>query len=97
MGKVCTYVGLDVHKQDIVVAILSPGEIRCVYEAGPCGYVLQRQLLGAGVGCQVIAPSLVPVKPGERVGWLRCFRGIDTVTAMTVLGFLWAALSFDET
>ncbi len=96
MEKVSTHVGLDVHKRDIVVALLkagqeevvewkvlneergirrlvrklievAPGEIRCAYEAGPCGYVLQRQLLGAGIGCQVVAPSLVPVKPGERI------------------------------
>ena len=67
MEKVSTYVGLDVHQRDIVVAMLragqdevlewkvsnegrgirrlvrklvevAPGEIRCAYEAGPCGY-----------------------------------------------------------
>lgn len=43
------------------------GEIECVYEAGPCGYTLQRQLRAAGIGCQVVAPSLIPVKPGERI------------------------------
>ncbi len=47
---------------------LSPGaEVRCCYEAGPTGYALQRQLRAAGVGCTVIAPSLTPVKPGERI------------------------------
>jgi len=45
----------------------APGEVRCCYEAGPCGYVLQRQLKREGVGCIVIAPSLTPVKPGERI------------------------------
>jgi transposase len=42
-------------------------ELRCCYEAGPCGYVLQRQLAAMGVDCQVIAPSLIPQKPGDRV------------------------------
>ncbi len=37
------------------------------YEAGPCGFGLQRQLRSMNVDCQVIAPSLVPRKPGERV------------------------------
>jgi len=37
------------------------------YEAGPCGYVLYRQLLELGQDCQVVAPSLIPKKPGERV------------------------------
>ena len=41
--------------------------LRCCYEAGPCGYVLQRQLTAMGIECQVIAPSLIPQKPGERV------------------------------
>lgn len=37
------------------------------YEAGPCGYVLYRQLMGLGQDCQVVAPSLIPRKPGERI------------------------------
>jgi transposase len=41
--------------------------LRCCYEAGPCGYVLQRQLAAMGIECMVIAPSLIPQKPGERV------------------------------
>lgn len=41
--------------------------LQCCYEAGPCGYVLQRQLAGMGIDCKVIAPSLIPQKPGERV------------------------------
>jgi len=36
------------------------------YEAGPCGYVLYRQLLELGQDCQVEA-SLIPKEPGERV------------------------------
>jgi len=46
----------------------APGEVRSCYEAGPCGYALQRQLeAAAGVVCEVVAPSLIPVKPGERI------------------------------
>jgi transposase len=37
------------------------------YEAGPCGYALYRQLLSLGHDCQVVAPSLIPRKPGERI------------------------------
>ena len=39
----------------------------CCYEAGPTGFALQRQLQAKGVDCRVIAPSLIPRKPGERV------------------------------
>lgn len=38
-----------------------------VYEAGPCGYGLQRQLSRAGFTCHVCAPSKIPRKPGDRV------------------------------
>ncbi|KAI3595910.1 Transposase IS116/IS110/IS902 (plasmid) [Cupriavidus necator H850] len=41
--------------------------VRVVYEAGPCGYGLYRQLAGKGFDCMVCAPSLIPKKPGERV------------------------------
>jgi len=37
------------------------------YEAGPCGYGLHRTLTAKGVVCQVVAPSLMPRKPGDRV------------------------------
>jgi len=37
------------------------------YEAGPCGYGLYRQIIAAGHDCQVVAPSLIPQKPGERI------------------------------
>jgi len=43
------------------------GEVRIVYEAGPCGYELYRRLTKVGLHCQVAAPSLTPRKPGERV------------------------------
>lgn len=46
----------------------APGEIRVCYEAGTCGYALQRRLEAAGrVVCEVVAPSLIPRKPGERI------------------------------
>jgi len=38
-----------------------------VYEAGPCGYWLYRLLAKLGQQCYIVAPSLVPKKPGERV------------------------------
>lgn len=37
------------------------------YEAGPCGYGLYRQLIALGHDCLVVAPSLIPKKPGERI------------------------------
>ena len=45
----------------------APGPVRVFYEAGPCGYALQRQLTTARVTCEVVAPALIPRKPGERV------------------------------
>jgi transposase len=43
-------------------------ELVVCYEAGPCGYGLYRQLNGKpGVTCQVVAPSLIPRRPGDRV------------------------------
>src|SRR5256884_7012857 len=38
-----------------------------VYEAGPCGYWLYRYLARRGLSCHVVAPSLIPRKPGDRV------------------------------
>ena len=37
------------------------------YEAGPCGYGLYRDLTGQGFDCQVVAPSFIPKKPGDKV------------------------------
>jgi transposase len=97
MGKATAYVGLDVHKDTIAVALAEMGlrgevreygkiantpaavktlatklagrhgELRFCYEAGPCGYGIQRQLSGLGHDCQVVAPSLIPRKPGDRI------------------------------
>ena len=89
------FVGLDVHKETIAVAVAEPGRaaarllgsiahdvpkllkqlarygeprtVHVVYEAGPTGYGLQRLLSKKGYPCEVIAPSLVPKRPGERV------------------------------
>lgn len=88
-------VGLDVHKNTIVAAVLPAegervtetvrienqpqamerlatrvarrGTVAFVYEAGPCGDEVQRQLAGLGYRCAVIAPGLTPVRPGDRV------------------------------
>jgi transposase len=38
-----------------------------VYEAGPCGYWLYRYFMKKGYDCWVVAPSLIPKKPGDRV------------------------------
>lgn len=43
------------------------GGVELCYEAGPCGFEPQRRLVGHGLVCRVIAPSLVPRKPGDRV------------------------------
>ena len=43
------------------------GRLRVCYEAGPCGYGLHRQVTALGHDCTVVAPSLVPRRPGERV------------------------------
>jgi transposase len=45
----------------------SPEQLRACYEAGPTGFVLYWQLTQLGVECAVIAPTLVPKKPGDRV------------------------------
>lgn len=45
----------------------APGTVHLVYEAGPTGYGLQRALAAKGYACEVIAPSLVPKRSGERV------------------------------
>jgi transposase len=62
-----------------------PEQLRACYEAGPTGYVLYWQLSELGVKCEVIAPTLVPVKAGDRVKTdrrdaeklARCYRAGD--------------------
>jgi transposase len=45
----------------------SPEQLRACYEAGPTGFVLYWQLTQLGIKCDVVAPSLVPKKPGDKV------------------------------
>ena len=42
------------------------GEIRSCYEASGAGYVLQREITEWGHDCEIVAPSLIPIRPGER-------------------------------
>jgi transposase len=74
------------------VAKLGPAKLlKACYEAGPTGYVLYWQLTQLGVHCEVIAPSLVPAKAGDRVKTdrrdaeklARCYRNGD-LTAVWV-------------
>lgn len=60
-------------------------DLKVCYEAGPCGYVLYWQLAELGVACDVVAPSLIPMKAGDRVKTdrrdaeklARCFKNGD--------------------
>lgn len=47
--------------------LASEGELRVCYEAGPCGYEVRRQLTKMGISCEVIAPAMIPRRPGERI------------------------------
>ncbi|MGH8702751.1 MAG: IS110 family transposase [Burkholderiales bacterium] len=68
-----------------------PESLKVCYEAGPTGYVLYWQLTELGVRCEVVAPTLVPVKAGDRVKTdrrdaeklARCYRAGD-LTAVWV-------------
>ena len=44
----------------------APGGVAFCYEAGVCGFTLQRRIQALDCQCSVIAPSLIPRKPGER-------------------------------
>jgi hypothetical protein len=70
-GKEASLYGRIPNQLDAVrrmVKKLGPGfELRACYEAGPTGYVLFWQLSLLGVKCEVIAPSLVPTKAGDKV------------------------------
>ncbi len=51
----------------LVTRLGSPRRLRACYEAGPTGYELARMLEAMGVRCSVIAPTLIPTAPGDRV------------------------------
>ena len=51
----------------LVKKLGSGDSIQACYEAGPTGYVLYWQLTEMGVKCEVVAPTLIPVKAGDRV------------------------------
>jgi transposase len=51
----------------LVKKLGAPDQLRTCYEAGPTDYVLYWQLAALGVACEVVAPTLVPVKAGDRV------------------------------
>ena len=42
-------------------------QLHVAYEAGPTGYALHRQFTKLGIECMVVAPSLIPVRPGDKV------------------------------
>jgi transposase len=64
-------VGTVENRADAVERVLrklgKPQELKVCYEAGPTGYALYWQLTALGFECEVIAPSLAPSKPGDRV------------------------------
>lgn len=53
--------------EELVRRLTPRGPLAWVYEAGPCGYEVQRQLTALGQPCAVIAPALTPRRPGDRV------------------------------
>ena len=50
-----------------VARVQRQGAVTCCYEAGPCGFELQRALTTKGIPCDVIAPALIPRRPGDRI------------------------------
>ena len=57
----------DIRKMVKKITRQAPGEVEFCYEAGVCGFTLKRRIEQLDCRCVVIAPSLVPRKPGERV------------------------------
>ena len=50
-----------------VARLRRQGPVTCCYEAGPCGFELQRTLSAEGIPCDIIAPALIPRRPGDRI------------------------------
>jgi transposase len=63
--------GTIANTADAIVRLLKKlgprPSLRVCYEAGPCGYVLYWQLTKLGVHCEVIAPTLIPTRAGDKV------------------------------
>lgn len=57
----------DESVRRLIARFPEPGRVWACYEAGPTGYELARVLRSAGMRCEVIAPSLIPSRPGDRV------------------------------
>src|SRR6202158_1083560 len=70
-GEEVRWLGIIPNREDSIrrlVKKLGPAEqLRACYEAGPTGYVVYWQLTQLSVKCEVVAPTLVPVKAGDRV------------------------------
>jgi transposase len=70
-GEVRHYgrIGGDLASLDRALRQLSQPQrtLAFTYEAGPCGYAIYRHLVAQGHACQVVAPSLTPRRPGERI------------------------------
>jgi transposase len=67
------------------------GPVVCCYEAGPCGFELQRTLAARRIPCDVIAPALIPRRPGDRIktdrrdaGHLAVLYRADALTAIHI-------------
>ena len=57
----------EITKMTRKIVKQAPGEVEFCYEAGVCGFVLKRRIEAHGCKCTVIAPSLIPRKPGDRI------------------------------
>jgi len=57
----------DESVRRLIARFEDPRGVWACYEAGPTGYELARALRSAGIHCEVIAPSLTPTRPGDRV------------------------------
>lgn len=88
-----TWIGKFTYDEGRILKALrklgKPETLRVAYEAGPTGYGLYRTLMKAGIECHVVAPTLIPVKAGDRVKTdrrdaeklARCLRSGDLTDA----------------